>query len=75
VDIQFPFVVPADAQDLITKMLQKNPQDRLPLKKVMQHPFIIRCHIQQQPQQTNANDTSPAQQTPIQTQTQTEAQT
>lgn len=50
VDIQFPSIVPTDAQDLIRQMLQKNPHDRLPLKQVIEHPFILRCKAHRQKQ-------------------------
>jgi aurora kinase len=31
-----------EARDLIIKLLQKNPKDRLPLSKVPEHPFIVK---------------------------------
>ncbi|RHY32719.1 hypothetical protein DYB32_002301 [Aphanomyces invadans] len=42
VDLQFPPHVSALARDLLTKILRKNPQDRLALDKIVQHPWITR---------------------------------
>lgn len=36
----FPDNISWEAQDLITRLLQKNPQKRLTLKQVLKHPFI-----------------------------------
>lgn len=43
VDLKFPPGVQPDAQDLISKLLKKDPKDRLPLEKVPTHPWILRC--------------------------------
>ena len=43
VDLQFPASVPKDARDLISKLLQKDPQKRIALKDVHTHPWIVRC--------------------------------
>ncbi|KAJ1505870.1 hypothetical protein HMI55_001414 [Coelomomyces lativittatus] len=42
-DLQFPdhLHVPDSAKDLISKLLQKQPQNRLPLHLVLQHPFLM----------------------------------
>jgi len=40
VDLSFPFFVSAEAKDLITKLLQKDPTQRMPLSLVPEHPFI-----------------------------------
>uniref|UniRef100_A0A1A8UIT6 non-specific serine/threonine protein kinase n=1 Tax=Nothobranchius furzeri TaxID=105023 RepID=A0A1A8UIT6_NOTFU len=40
VDLIFPSVVSDGAKDLISKLLRHNPKDRLPLKEVMDHPWV-----------------------------------
>ncbi|KAI4888374.1 hypothetical protein NFI96_010907 [Prochilodus magdalenae] len=40
VDLQFPKVVPDGARDLISKLLRHSPSMRLPLKSVMEHPWV-----------------------------------
>lgn len=42
VDFTFPEGVPADARDLITRLLKKRPQDRISLEDLMKHPWIVR---------------------------------
>ncbi|KAJ7051207.1 kinase-like protein [Mycena amicta] len=42
VDLRFPPTIPADARDLIAKLLRYNPNDRLPLSDVRQHPWIVK---------------------------------
>lgn len=42
VDLQIPSFVSADACDLIKKLLQYNPDKRLPLDQVQTHPYIIK---------------------------------
>jgi len=42
VDLRFPPGVTKDAQDLITKLLQKEPGNRMPLKVIPNHPWILR---------------------------------
>jgi len=42
VDLTFPCYISKDAQDLIKKLLKKEPSDRLPLSKVPDHPFIVK---------------------------------
>lgn len=44
VDLRFPSHVSEDAKDLVSKLLQKNPNDRLPLLAVRQHPWI-KLHV------------------------------
>ncbi|XP_038624894.1 aurora kinase C-like isoform X2 [Tachyglossus aculeatus] len=43
VDLKFPPSVPAGAQDLISKLLRHNPAERLPLARVLDHPWV-RAH-------------------------------
>ncbi|XP_024130360.1 aurora kinase B [Oryzias melastigma] len=40
VDLNFPKVVSDGARDLISKLLRHNPNDRLPLQKVIDHPWV-----------------------------------
>ncbi|MCJ8739583.1 hypothetical protein PDJAM_G00048880 [Pangasius djambal] len=40
VDLQFPKVVSDGARDLISKLLRHSPSMRLPLKSVMEHPWV-----------------------------------
>ncbi|XP_053119835.1 aurora kinase B [Hemicordylus capensis] len=40
VDFKFPPFVTEGARDLITKLLRRNPADRLPLQAVMEHPWV-----------------------------------
>lgn len=40
VDLKFPQYVTQGARDLIRKLLQRKPNDRLPLENVMVHPWI-----------------------------------
>ncbi|KAF7306350.1 Kinase-like protein [Mycena indigotica] len=42
VDLRFPPTIPADARDLIAKLLRYNPNDRLPLANVRRHPWILK---------------------------------
>ena len=43
VDLRFPNKgVPADAQDLITKLLRKDPRQRMPLESIPSHPWVLR---------------------------------
>jgi len=42
VDLRFPPGVPPDAQDLITKLLRKDPRQRMPLESVPTHPWVLR---------------------------------
>jgi len=41
VDIQWPKHFTPGAKDLITKLLKRRPEDRLPLEQVLQHPWIL----------------------------------
>jgi len=43
VDLRFPPGVQPDAQDLISKLLRKDPKQRLPLQNVPKHPWVLRC--------------------------------
>lgn len=42
VDLSFPREVSEDAQDLIGRLLQKDPSTRMSLKSIASHPWIIR---------------------------------
>jgi serine/threonine protein kinase len=42
VDLRFPANMPADAKDLISKLLVKEPHRRLSLSKIPNHPWIVR---------------------------------
>lgn len=42
VDFKFPKIIEEDAQDLINNLLTKNPNERLPLDKVISHKWIIK---------------------------------
>lgn len=41
VDIRYPAYVTPGARDLISSLLRHDPRDRLPLDKVMTHPWIV----------------------------------
>ena len=43
VDLHFPKGVQPDAQDLISRLLRKDPKKRLPLDQVPKHPWVQRC--------------------------------
>jgi serine/threonine protein kinase len=43
VDLRFPAGVAPDAQDLIRKLLRKDPRERMSLKLISDHPFVIRA--------------------------------
>ncbi|KAJ7924382.1 hypothetical protein B0H13DRAFT_1864009 [Mycena leptocephala] len=40
VDLKFPPTISAEARDLISKLLKYDPQPRLPLTEVLNHPWI-----------------------------------
>jgi serine/threonine protein kinase len=42
VDLRFPSHVSAEARDFISRLLRKEPKQRMPLSKVKDHPWIIR---------------------------------
>lgn len=42
VDLRFPKGLSEDSKDLISKLLRKNPEERLPLEMVPQHPWVVR---------------------------------
>ena len=42
VDLRFPDHVSAGARDLITQLLVKDPKDRISLRKVTEHPWILK---------------------------------
>jgi serine/threonine protein kinase len=41
VDLQFPDFVSELAKDLISGLLQRNPEKRMSLERVIQHPWIV----------------------------------
>ncbi|XP_028894049.2 serine/threonine-protein kinase PLK4 [Zeugodacus cucurbitae] len=41
-DFQIPQHLSYDAQDLIERLLKKNPNERITLEQVLQHPFMLR---------------------------------
>ncbi|KAM8808163.1 serine/threonine-protein kinase PLK4 [Eudromia elegans] len=43
-DYEMPAFLSREAQDLIHKLLRKNPADRLSLSSVLDHPFMSRCN-------------------------------
>lgn len=45
VDLKVPDYVSPEAKDLITKLLQYNPEKRLPLEQVLQHPWITKYFL------------------------------
>lgn len=54
VDLKFPPHVTSGAQDLMRKLLQKKPANRLPLDQVMKHPWI--SEMMNLPKVTSASD-------------------
>ncbi|XP_042324187.1 serine/threonine-protein kinase PLK4 isoform X2 [Sceloporus undulatus] len=42
-DYEMPSFLSSDAQDLIHRLLRKNPVDRLSLSSVLDHPFMSKC--------------------------------
>lgn len=42
VDLRIPDTVSAEAADLIRKLLQHDPEKRIPLEKVLRHPWIVK---------------------------------
>ncbi|CAF5185413.1 unnamed protein product, partial [Rotaria magnacalcarata] len=42
IELTFPTGTSPDLRDLITKLLRRNPADRLPLKDVAQHAWIVK---------------------------------
>ncbi|KAJ7671919.1 kinase-like domain-containing protein [Mycena rosella] len=42
VDLKFPSTISPEAKDLITKLLQYDPRQRLPLTEVLRHPWIVK---------------------------------
>jgi serine/threonine protein kinase len=48
IDLRFPRTVAPDAQDLIRKLLVKDPSDRLSLRLVLKHPWVVRNLEKQQ---------------------------
>ncbi|KAJ3310651.1 spindle assembly checkpoint kinase [Blyttiomyces sp. JEL0837] len=48
VDLKIPDYVSPEAKDLITRLLQYNPEKRLPLEQVLVHPWIVKYNNQYQ---------------------------
>jgi len=69
VDIKFPASISDGAKDLIIKLLQQEPKKRLPLAKVLEHPFIVehvnRVRQKEQFLQHQQHHQQPQQQTPL----------
>ena len=42
--IKFDQRVATDAQDLITKIMKLDPQERLTIQQIFSHPFVVRCY-------------------------------
>jgi polo-like kinase 4 len=42
---EMPTFISKEAQDLIFNLLKKNPQERIPLNKVLDHPFMTKKHL------------------------------
>ncbi|XP_066995879.2 serine/threonine-protein kinase PLK4 [Anabrus simplex] len=45
---ELPEHLSPEAKDLIKCLLKKNPKERLPLRKILDHPFMKRCHSQKE---------------------------
>lgn len=43
-EFEMPQYISLEAQNLITCLLKKNPHDRIPLTKVLEHPFMTKRH-------------------------------
>ena len=43
-EYEMPSYISVEAQDLISCLLKKNPLDRIPLNKVLEHPFMTKKH-------------------------------
>jgi serine/threonine protein kinase len=43
-EYEMPAYISLEAQDLISCLLKKNPLDRIPLNKVLEHPFMTKKH-------------------------------
>lgn len=41
VDLKFPSYVSSEARDLLVKILRHDPQQRIPLERVLEHPWIL----------------------------------
>ncbi|KAF8151995.1 other/AUR protein kinase [Mycena galopus ATCC 62051] len=46
VDLKFPPTISAEAKDLISRLLQYDPQKRVPLTEVLHHPWIVKYRPQ-----------------------------
>jgi len=47
VDLRFPAELDSDAKDLVVKLCQKKPLDRLPVEKAMAHTFVTKFQVPQ----------------------------
>jgi len=54
VDLKFPPYLSADAKDLMSRVLVRNPKARLPLSECMNHPFITKYAGARTPTQASA---------------------
>lgn len=54
-EFAMPQHITVEAQDLIRCLLQKNPHDRIPLTKVLEHPFMTKGHLSSQPHCTSTS--------------------
>ncbi|CAI5713364.1 unnamed protein product [Peronospora effusa] len=41
VDLKFPSYMTSDARDLLIKILRHDPQQRMPLERILEHPWIV----------------------------------
>jgi hypothetical protein len=58
-DYEIPDYLSAEAKDLIACLLKKNPLERLPLRKVLEHPFMNNVTIKKQHQSRISQTPSP----------------
>jgi len=58
VEYSFPSHVSAGARDLISKLLRKKPEERLPLKEILQHPWIREKSSMFKKQSTSSTSTA-----------------
>ena len=57
VDLQFPSFVSEGARDLISKLLKKQPCQRLPLPEVLKHPWVV-ANAERPPQQSSSSSST-----------------
>jgi len=49
VDLKYPDYLSEDSKDLMSRLLVKNPRERLPLEECLAHPFITKYHDPSKP--------------------------